>query len=541
MDHDPELLKVLFPSLSQVLVERVDRVGRTVRIAARCVAATARCPGCGTASRRVHSRYVRRPVEIAVGGQETAIHLVVRRFFCDEAACEKKTSAEQADQLTFRYGRRTVQLQRIVEHVASALGGQAGQRLPAHLPVAVSGSTLLRQIRRLALPPVPEIEVVGVDEFALRRGRRFGAVVLDMASHRPVDVLPDHTSDTFASWLRKHPHVRLVCRDRGSAFADGANRALPGIPQIADRRHILDNLATAVEKAIRRHRPCLTPPTPRPPAPSTEPVETRAQQHTRARWQEIRTLYQKGITINAISGRLGLDRKTIRRYAHATSAEELIQPRRCSELTGFKAYLAARWAEGCNNAQALREEIGARGYQGSRKSVRRSLNSLDNQQARPADPPPPPAVAHVVRWIIGRPENQSESGHQRLKDLCERCDDIAATHQLARDFATLLRQREGHRPTAWLAQAEQSEVKELHAFAGGIRKGLAAVTAGLTQHWNSGPLSKGHGGSLRYQTAMRRMRSPQSLRMSSISEVSMATGPGWRSAASATVASMAYV
>lgn len=219
-------------------------------------------------------------------------------------------------------------------------------------------------------------------------------------------------------------------------------------------------------------------------------MESRAQQHTRARWQQIRTLHQKGVKINTISQRLGLDRKTVRRYAHATTAEELIQPRprRRSELTHYQAYLAARWAEGCNNAQTLRDEVAARGYQGSRKSVRRFLNSLDAHQAQPADPPPPPAVAHVVRWIIGRPENQSESAHRRLKDLCERCEYIAATRQLARDFATLLRHRDGHRLTAWLAQAEQSEIKELHAFARGLRKDLAAVTAGLSQHWNSGPV-----------------------------------------------------
>lgn len=265
-DHAVELLNVLFPCLSQVVVDSVVRIGKSVRIRARCTVPAARCSECGTVSARVHSRYGRRLADGAAGGQETAIDLEVRRFFCDNTACTK----------------RTIGLQRLLEQVALALGGRAGERLAAHLAAPVSGSTLLRLIHRLDLPPIPEVQVLGVDEFAFHRGRKFGAILVDMASSRPVDVLPDHTADTFAAWLRDHQHVKMICRDRGGAFADGVNRALPGIPQVADRWHLLHNLATAVEKTVRRHRTCLkqagpepeegTPTPPRRHALSSRPV-----------------------------------------------------------------------------------------------------------------------------------------------------------------------------------------------------------------------------------------------------------------------------
>ncbi|MGW2370350.1 ISL3 family transposase [Streptomyces sp. NPDC001667] len=446
-DHGSGLLKVLFLHLAQVVVNSVVRIGKSIRIAARCTAPTARCSGCGTVSSRVHSRYGRRLADTAVSGQETAIDLEVRRFFCDNADCAKRTFAEQVDQLTFRYGRRTVTLQRVLRQVALALGGQAGERLAERLATPVSGPTLLRLIRSMELPEVPELTVLGVDEFAFRRGRRFGAILIDMDSHRPVDVLPDHTADTFADWLREHPHIGTVCRDRGGAFAEGAERGQPGIPQVADRWHLLHNLATGLEKAVTRHRSCLKVPAPElAPAPAKEPDEESAyERKIRERHHDVQALFLQGLTIAAISARLGLDRKTVRRYARVATAESLMRerPSRTSALTPHKPYLARRWAEGCNNAQPLRDEIAARGYLGGRKSVRRFLNTLTRYNGPRAVPPPPPAVADVVRWIIGRPENQNDQNRQDLKDVCGRCPEIAEACHLARGFATILRRRDG--------------------------------------------------------------------------------------------------
>ncbi|GAB2743074.1 ISL3 family transposase [Kitasatospora kifunensis] len=457
------------------------------------------CPCCETVSSRVHSRYQRRVADWPTGGQTVELDLRVRRFFCDNADCRKGTFAEQVDGLTVRHGRRSVPLQRLLERIAPALGGEAGSRLTRHLQVEANPATLLRMVRRLPLPDVETPKVLGVDEFAFRRGRTYGTILTDMATRRPVDVLPDRTADSFAAWLDQHPGVEKICRDRGGSFAEGAGRALPSIPQVADRWHLLHNLAHAVERTVARHHKSLKQPTTQPADVGQDidarPKDTTESRRIRERHAEVHELRQRGLTINQISQTLGRDRKTVRRYVQAATAAEMLRARprwRASVLRPCADHLEQRWRGGCDNAAVLRAEIQALGYTGSRKTIRRFLNSLAESGNLPLPPPePPPPVRDIVRWIIGRPSRLSEDDHQKIKDVRARCTEIDTAAHQAQAFALILRKREGGRLMEWISQAEACGVKEIISFATGLRKDLAAVTAGLAEHWSSGAV-EGH-------------------------------------------------
>jgi len=469
-----------------------------VHVLARTCSREAFCTGCGAASRRVHSSYQRQLADTASGGQEVLIDLQVRRFFCGNPACAKTTFAEQVPGLTVRYGRRTLGLQAVLQAVALALGGRAGARLTGRLACAVSRSTLIRLIRAAADPDHQTPLVLGVDDFALRKGHVYGTILVDIETRRPVDMLPERSAESFRTWLDAHPGVEIICRDRGGCYAEGAAEGAPLAIQVADRWHLWHNLAEAVERTVGRHRSCLQePPQDLESAPAeaeAAPVpETGLAARTRARHTEVHAALARGLTITEIGRTLRLERKTVRRYATAATADELIGGTRVTQpglLGPHQDWLRQRWDDGVRSTQRLHAELRDRGYQGSLRTLRRLTAQLRRDTAVPAPPPPPPA-RQVASWILTPPGDLTDDNRAALAQITARCAELAATRDLVREFADMLCHRHGERLEAWAHQAQTSPVSELRGFAKGLRRDWAAVIAGLTVSYSSGPV-EGH-------------------------------------------------
>nr|WP_280922751.1 ISL3 family transposase [Streptomyces sp. MZ04] len=390
--------------------------GETVHIGARTRNHSVSCPDCATASRRVHSTYERRLADGPVGGQPVEIRLTVRRLYCENAQCPRRNFVEQVDGLTVRYGRRTPMWCRVLEAVVVALAGRAGARFAVVLHSLVSRTTLLRLLMALPDPAWTPPRVLGVDDFATRRGQNYGTVLINCETGQPLDLLPGLDAETLAAWLREHPGPEIICRDRAGAYADGARTGAPQAVQVADPFHLWQNLATAVERCVRRHNACLKPPD----ADENgivhisfadEQDTTREisliEARIRGRHRVVHALLDQVHGIREIARELHVGGNIVRRAARADFAEQLLtgrhQPRR-TQLDPYKPYVDTPWTEGCTNAVRLRAELKELGHQGTyrilshclRPRRRRRIRRRPPRPSLRADPPtvwPPPAPA----------------------------------------------------------------------------------------------------------------------------------------------------
>jgi transposase len=470
-----------------------------VWIWARSQAPEATCPSCGHPSTRVHSRYQRRLADATIGGRRVVLRLRVRRFFCDHHRCQARTFAEQILGLTSKYARRSPLLRKLLEVIGLALAGRGGARLAQTLGVKTSRSTLLRLLRALPDPEPTEVRVLGVDDFALRRGHVYGTVLVDMATHRPVDLLADRESATFAAWLQAHPGTEVICRDRAGAYAEAARQAAPEAVQVADRWHLWHNLAQHVERTVAAHHRCLTEPAgPEPPAPDLERVAadvatTRTENRaivlrTRQRYEAVQALVAQGKGIKPIMRELGLAKPTVRRFVRARSVEELLAtPRtgRPSILDPFRPYLHQRWREGATNASDLFRELRQQGYAGSLGTVIAYLRPF-RRLGPPPTTPPPPKVRDISGWLLRHPDSLDADEQLKRKQVLASCPHLEALASQVTAFAELMGARHGDRLDAWIAQVEGDELPQLRSFATGLKRDLAAVVNGFSLPYSSG-------------------------------------------------------
>jgi transposase len=368
----------------------------------------------------------------------------------------------------------------------------------------VSDDTVLRAVKQRPSSCVDAHPVrhIGIDDWAWRKGQRYGTILVDLERHKVLDVLPDRSADDVAVWLHAHPTVTTINRDRCGTYADGAARGAPNAVQIADRFHLVLNLSTAIERALEERRRDLQLPQTEPDStPDPKPVsqgddrETaakRRQQQSRQRrlerYQEVVALHADGYSQSGISEALGISIKTVRRWLRPGQFPER-KPvvGRYSHVREFEQYLRQRWEQGCHNSYQLFHEIRLHGYRGSRQMVsyhvgpwRKQVQDTRHQPTRRLAP------KDAAILICKRPENRSPEQEQTFATLIAQNTDFHWLHLFAVDFRDAIQSKDASRMCRWIRDASESGIAPLVRFAYGLRRDIQAVMAAVETRWSSG-------------------------------------------------------
>jgi transposase len=468
-----------FPSTLQIL-DQIDHGARRVTLRTRTTAASAPCPACATPSRRVHGAYWRSLGDVACFGRPTLLLVRVRRFRCTAPAWPRRTFAEPLPGVAQTRARQTNRLRAVHRTIGLALGGNPGARHAAAMGVPISRTTLLTRVRTGDAVPGPAVSVLGVDDWAWRKGQRYGTILVDLERRRVVDLLPDRSADTLAAWLADHPGVSAVVRDRAGAYAEGAARGAPDAIQVADRWHLLRNSSDALRTVLDQHHHDLRAAAriAAQPLVSDEPAVPEPERRD-ARFAEVARLRGQGLSLKAIARTLGMGRKTVRRWLRAGQAPTWRHADRgTSILDPYQAYLEERWQAGCHNAAALWRDLKAQGFPGQPGIVRAWATRRRRQDpaAAPANmagqpaaskAAEPPTPRRAVRLLTGNPDTLDDADRRFVAALLERSPAIATAVDLVSRFVTMVKDQVADAFDGWLREAE---VSALAPFAAGAMR-----------------------------------------------------------------------
>jgi transposase len=526
----------LLPVPMALAVEWIRLTPEIVQIGLMSQAATCICPCCAQSSARVHGHYVRKVQDSPAHGRAIELLIGLRRFVCDFPDCPQQTFAEQMPELMQVRSRKTCRLVAALQEIGLAAGGEAGARLAEKLSMPASAATLLRLIRQIPMPAVTAPRVLGVDDWAFRRGRVYGTILCDLESHRVIDLLPERSAFALSAWLKEHPGAEIISRDRGGEYAKGAALGAPQAKQVADRFHLVHNLIDAFERGLDRQQALIdeaakaaaqisvpaseqagdgtavgiapqTPVQDKPPespaAATTKRQQRREQCRNRrkALYDQVQELHAKGVSLRQIARQVKLNPHTVQRYAYAQQFPEFAShPAGPTPLDGFVQYLKQRWEEGCRKASKLHDELKERGFTGSIHMVRRQLTAwrdpLEKQAVRQANKQRWRPSVRSIAWLLldddtlNAPASAGELAAKKRAFraiLHQKWPELAENVWLVHEFRRVLLQDDPAELEAWVAlTGEPTVMPGIRQFAKNLRQDWDAVVEAIRQPWSNG-------------------------------------------------------
>ena len=465
-------LNELYPLQGFTLTQIVKARSGKVLLKAVSSSRSAVCPYCQTCSQKQHSVYIRKPQALPCSDTPIQLILSVCRYFCHNPSCTHKTFAERIPDTAHFYARRTIQLEVLLKWIAFEMSAETTSRVCQRLQVQMSPDSVLRLIRKTDLSQDPTVRVLGVDDWATKKGQSYGTILVDLEKHQTIELLPDRTQTTLRGWLQKHPEVEIISRDRSFEYKAGIEMGAPQAQQVVDRWHLLHNFWEKLQESLPGQLKKLQ--------SHTEKKETASYQKRKKHFELVNYLYAKCYSQRLIVRVLGINRGTVRRYLEDAElpAWQFRKPA-ASQLDIYKDYLSMRWKAGCQDVSVLWRELQQKGYPGQRKSVAEYLQRFQKQTAFRS--------SGQLAWLLMKDAGGlQEEEKTYLQALFVENQKLSEIHQLVQLFQKMVSQKSPDLLDDWLMKMEACGVKKLQNFASGLRQDYGAVKAALSCDWSNG-------------------------------------------------------
>ncbi|EMH7756360.1 ISL3 family transposase [Escherichia coli] len=471
---------------------------------------TAQCPECFKRSDSVHSCRRRRIQHLPCSGQTLWLVFSVRHWYCRNPACSRKIFAGSLAPFAGSHQQSSQALQNLQRQLGLIAGGEAGKRAATAAGLRCSADTLLRRVINTPETKQSGAPHVGIDEWAWHRGHRYGTLIVNLDTHRPLVLLPGRDQRTLATWFRKYPEIQIVSRDRSGVYATAAREGAPQARQVANRWHLLKNIGDVLERMMYRHMPLirlvaseLSPkksPDPEPSVPAAslrrpERLKQQTRKKRHQRWTEVMALHNKGCSFREISRITGLSRVTVSRWVRSGTFPEMsTRPPKRGLLDPWREWLKEQRESGNYNASRIWREMVAQGFTGSETIVRDAVAKWRKGWNPPVTTAVRlPSVSRVSRWLMPWRITRDEENYASrfISLMCEKEPELKIAQQLALEFYRILKTQNKSQLSSWFTRVHESGSAEFRRVAAGMEADAAAICEAINSSWSNGVV-EGH-------------------------------------------------
>jgi len=511
--------------LPRFFIQDIEQKNGKITIFASIKSSRSQCPICGHSSSSVHDHYHRKITDLPVFQNTTLLFLKTRKFKCRNFSCPRKVFSEQTSHIK-RYSRRTIRVSQLLDSLSIELTGKHGSQLTKLLYLPVSSSTITRIALSQVLPAIKQPVILGVDDWAFRKGVNYGTVLIDMETSRPIDLLSSRDSANLKEWLKKYPAVKIITRDRSGAYSSAINEICPDAIQVADRFHLLMNLSDALDKyfkSVRKEiRRVITEKTDEilslsanegqcnstdvtnflavQVASETKEIQLDQRLDT---FNKVKEFQSKGTPLKRISTILKISRNTVRSYFIQETLSPRIHPKSVN-IALYSGYILSRLNMEGYIKKDIFEEILGLGYNGGRTQafvyinklkLEYGLTTLDSIEVqKKITPYVKPLDSRKLAKYIGGSISDIEDPDERscMKTLIAYLPELQIVRKLVQIFRTMIKRGCGN-ITRWIYFVKKSKRKlsGLKSFAYGLSRDIKAVENGIRLPWSNGTV-EGH-------------------------------------------------